>query len=96
MRVQATKQGFYGQFREVGDIFDIAKDVDFSETWMKEEKDEASIEDESSLAVHAAAIDQDYVEEKSQAKADHHKHDAKPEHKTRKNPFKRSSSSVDL
>lgn len=34
MRVKATRQGFYGHFREENDEFDIESDSDFSDSWM--------------------------------------------------------------
>ena len=34
MKVKATEVGFYECFREVGDTFDIPKEL-FSETWME-------------------------------------------------------------
>lgn len=35
IEVKAKARGFYGALREVGDVFVIAKEEDFSDIWME-------------------------------------------------------------
>lgn len=35
IKVQATRQGLYGHFREVGDQFEIADEQAFHDSWME-------------------------------------------------------------